>query len=103
MVFYIEQTPDHPPMPGPDSCLKCNLFVKRDYVRRQMTLRPPLVSIFQGEADGDGFGPQILSKTLFSMKRVYVRRQTILRPPLASIFQGEADGDGFGPQLLSKT
>ena len=31
-------------------------------MRRQMILRQPLVSIFQGEADGDAFGPQFIKQ-----------------------------------------
>ena len=67
------------------------------YFRRQRILRPLLVSIFQDEVDGDGFGSKFLLKTRFSLKRLSGRRQTILRPSLVLIFQGEADGDGFGP------
>ena len=31
-------------------------------MRRQMILRQALVSIFQGEADGDAFGPQFIKQ-----------------------------------------
>ena len=36
---------------------------KRLHFRRQRILRPPLVSIVQDEADGDGFGAEFLLKT----------------------------------------
>ena len=68
-----------------------------------MTLRPPLVLIFQGEADGDGFGSKFLLKIRICSKGLYFRRQRILRPPLVLIFQGEADGDGFGAEFIIKT
>ena len=33
-------------------------------MRRQTIQRQPLISIFQGEADGDGFGPQFIEQIL---------------------------------------
>ena len=88
---------------GPISSSKHIFSLKRLSVRRQTMLRPSLVLIFQGEADGDGFGSKFLLETWFSVKGHYVRRQRILRPLLVSIFQGEADGDGFGTNFLIKT
>ena len=73
------------------------------YFRRQIILIPLLVSIFQDEADGDGFGSKFLLKTCFFVKGLDFRRQRILRPLLVSIFQGEADGDGFGSKFQIKT
>ena len=88
---------------GPNSSLKHVFSLKRLSGRRQTILGPSLVSIFQGEADGDGFGSKFVIKPCFFVKGLYFRRQRILRPLLVSIFQDEADGDGFGSKFLLKT
>ena len=48
------------------SAARTHAMIKQaSYIRRQIILRPPLVLIFQGEADGDGFGSKFLLKTHF--------------------------------------
>ena len=50
---------------GPNSSLKYVFSLKGLSGRRQTISRPSLVLIFQGEADGDGFGSKFLLKTHF--------------------------------------
>ena len=50
---------------GGNFLLKTFFSLKRLSIRRQTILRPSLVLIFQGEADGDGFGSKFLLKTHF--------------------------------------
>ena len=87
---------------GPNSVVKFDFSVKGLSFRRQRILRPLLVSIFQDEADGDGFGSKFLLKIRIWSKGLYFRCQRILRAPLVLIFQGEADGDGFGAECIMK-
>ena len=50
---------------GSNSSFKTHFSLKRLSVRRKTILNPCLVSIFQDEADGDGFGSKFLLKTRF--------------------------------------
>ena len=66
------------------------------YFRQQRILRPLLILIFQGEADGDGFGSKFHLENVIFFERASFSTPDDFKTIFGMIFQDEADGDGFG-------
>ena len=87
---------------GPESCLKHDFSLKRLSVRPKRILKPSLVLIFQGEADGDDFGPPFLLKTRIVSETAFRSTPDDFKTIFGIDFARQVDGDSFASRTKSR-